>query len=187
MERGLELDGMATPVVGARRGVGRSGPSRLRPRRPGTPTAVAAAAAMVLLPGVSRFGQYARPYALTMLACVLAVTFWWAYVRSGATRCALGFGASVALAGLAHVYALLMIAVLVLTVVIAPLVDRRRDVIRTVVPAGVAVATITPFLIAVAHARGAPHPPGISVPNVAYVLSSLITARSSHGRQPCAS
>ena len=144
----------------------------------GPPAAMAAAATMVLLPGVSRFAQYARPYAVTMLVCVLAVGLWWTYVRSGELRFATGFAAAVAVAGLAHVYALLLVAVLVLTVAIAPLEGRRGDLVRTLVPAGVAVAAISPFLVAVAHARGAPAPPTASVTNVAYVLTSLVTGGS---------
>lgn len=139
-------------------------------------TAVATAAAMVIVPGMTRYGQDARPYALAVLACVAAVVCWWAYLRRGRWGYAAGLVAALVAAGLLHVYALLVIPVLVIAVTAAPLRSRRGDLVRTVVPSLVALVLLSPFLrLASTGARGSPNPAPVTPTNLAETFLWLVT------------
>ena len=118
---------------------------------------------MLALPATTRFGQEARPYALSVLAVTAAVVVWNddRLVRRIGRQVALG--ALVVLAGAAHPYALLVIPVLVAVSLLAPRTDRRREVIATILPSVVGLLVLSPFLVVVAKgAHGQPDPPPVS-------------------------
>jgi mannosyltransferase len=136
--------------------------------------AAVTAAAVLVLPGVSRYGQEARPYALAVLLVVLAVVIWDDDRISLSRRRPLLLAAAIGLAGAAHPYALLVGPVLVTTSLLAPRRDRRREALTTAAAAAGALLLLSPFLYAVAtRAGGQPNPPQVTVAAFAEELLRL--------------
>ena len=132
-------------------------------RRGGLMTALV----MLLLTATTRYGQEARPYALSTLFVVLAVLCWeddrlvtsrWQQARLAAV---------LALAGAAHPYALLVLPVLLVASRVLPASDRRR-VGATATSGSVALLVLSPWLVLVAQrAKGIPNAPPVNPVNIA--------------------
>jgi mannosyltransferase len=134
----------------------------------------AGALLFVLLPATSRYGQEARPYALTMLVATSAVLVW---VSDRAMR---GWARHLRLVvllivlGLLHAYALVLVLVLLTVALLAPESDRRREIVVVLRAAVLTVVALIPFLWLVGRrAVGAPNPADLTAVNVAVELVRL--------------
>ena len=131
-----------------------------------------AAATMLVLPAVSRYGQDARPYAFSVLLVVALTLRWYGGLGSWSRRAV--FVGLVAVLGLLQPYALLILPVLVLTSLLAPSGDRRREVVVTTLCAAAGVVLVVPHLLVVAdRAVGQPDPAPVTAANMAEELLRL--------------
>ena len=131
-----------------------------------------AAAMMLALPAVSRYGQDARPYAFSVLVVGALVLLWYPGLSTWSRRVV--FVGLVAVLALLQPYALLILPVLVLTSLVAPSGDRRREVMTTGLSAAAGIVLAVPHLLLVAdRAVGQPDPPPVTVANVAEELLRL--------------
>ncbi|HSU37439.1 MAG TPA: glycosyltransferase family 39 protein [Propionibacteriaceae bacterium] len=144
-------------------------------------TAAFAAAVLLIMPNVSRFAQENRPYAFALLFSVLAVTLWQISLTrdgSGGVRSqwwSAGFGLAVAGMGLAHLYTLTLLPALAITALAGPAEDRRRRLLRTIIPAGVGVLAITPHIwLNLAHPTGSPNDPPLAVGSLVNVVGEMM-------------
>ena len=129
----------------------------------GRRSAALTAAALLVLPAVSRYGQEARPYAPAVLLVALVVLVWGDERLDTSRLRPLLLAGLIALAGAAHPYALLVAPVLVTVSVLAPRSDRRREVLTTTAASAAALLVLSPFLHAVAtRAAGQPDPPRVT-------------------------
>lgn len=136
-------------------------------RAVGARAAWSSAALLVVFPAVSRYAGFARPYTLAALGCVVVVLCWWQYLEDGRIRSAAGMVGGFLIAGLSHPYALLVAVPLVVAALVAPLHERWRDLVRTLVPGVVALVLLAPWLWhVVARAHGSPNPLPVTAPNV---------------------
>ena len=136
-------------------------------RLAGDRAGVFAALLMLVMPTASRYGQEARPYALTVLLVVLVVICWDDDRLLGSRRWAARVAVLVAMAGAAHAYVLLIVPVLVVVSGLAPRADRRREVIATAAAGAVGALLLTPYLAVVAlRANGQPGAAPVTVANV---------------------
>ncbi|MEU8262582.1 glycosyltransferase family 39 protein [Micromonospora sp. NPDC048999] len=76
----------------------------------GPGTGLLAGAIFAVLPTSARYAQQAQPYALTLLAAVLATWLFGSVVERPTPRRLVGYGSAVVLLGLCHVVALLLLA-----------------------------------------------------------------------------
>jgi hypothetical protein len=107
------------------------------------------------------------------------VLCWWRYLHRGRRRDAVGAGAALVVAGLAHAYALLMAPVLAMAALAFPAARRREVLTRTLVPLGVALLAMTPFLLLVSrNAKGSPDPRPISVTNLGRTAIEIVVSNS---------
>ena len=112
-----------------------------------------AALVMLALPATSRYGQDARPYALSLLLVVMAVVCWDDKRLVESVQPKAWLAVAVILAGAAHPYALLIVPVLMVASWLAPRADPRAEVLATFTSGAVAIFLLGPFLVVVA--RGA--------------------------------
>ncbi len=108
----------------------------------GTAAGVTGGLLFALVPAISRYGQEARPYALTTLLAVLAT---WLLVRAldePSWRRWAGYAACVAGLGLAHVLALFLLAGHAVAVLLAWRVDRQPKALRWVAAVAAAGALL---------------------------------------------
>jgi mannosyltransferase len=155
--------GLATAVLAERLGGPRLG--------------VLAATVMLALPAVSRYGQDARPYALSVLAVVGLVLFWHAGLTSWRRRAAAA--GLVAVLGLLQPYGLLIVPVLLLVSAVAPRTGRTRpaEVLAIAGSAAVGILLVSPHLLRVAdRAIGQVDPPPVTVRNLAEEVLRLPVA-----------
>ncbi|HSU35990.1 MAG TPA: hypothetical protein VLJ88_10045 [Propionibacteriaceae bacterium] len=138
------------------------------------PAGILAALLFVLLPAASRYGQEARPYALTMLVATAVVLSW---VTDRAVR---GWAVQLRLVvllvalGLLHAYALVLVLVLLTVALVAPETDRRQEVAAVLRTGALTLLALSPFLWFLIHdAVGDPHPAGLTPVNVAVELLRL--------------
>jgi hypothetical protein len=142
--------------------------ARLGGRRLGILTA----ATMLALPAVSRYGQEARPYAFSVLLVVAAALCWHGGLRTWVQRVV--FVALVVVLGLLQPYALIIVPVLGLTSLVAPVSDRRHEVMVTALCGAAGLVLVTPHLLLVAdRAVGQPNPPPVTAANLAEELLRL--------------
>ncbi len=146
-----------------------------------TTTAALAAAVLLVLPNVSRYAQENRPYAFALLFTVLSVTVWHLSLernRSGRLRSrwwSVGFVAAVAGMGLAHLYTLSVLPALAIAAVAGPTLERRRRLLRTMIPAVVGILIISPHIwLNLAHPTGSPTDPPLSSSSVANVIGAAM-------------
>jgi len=146
-----------------------------------TRTAAFAAAVLLIMPNVSRFAQENRPYAFALLFSVLAVTLWHiSLTRDGSgtvrsRRWSVGFGLAVAGMGLAHLYTLTLLPALAIAAFAGPAEDRRRRLLRTIIPAGAGVLVITPHIwLNLAHPTGSPNDPPLAVGSLVNVVGEMM-------------
>jgi mannosyltransferase len=122
---------------------------------------------MLALPATSRYGQEVRPFALSLLLVVFAVSVWEDDGFLLRRRRQAEFAGLVLLAGAAHPYALLVVPVLITASTLAPREDRRREVVVTAASGAAGVLLLSPFLLRVAWgAHGQPDPPPVTAANV---------------------
>lgn len=146
------------------------------------------AAAFALMPAVSRYGQEARPYALALAAVVVFVLLWWCYLVGGRARTGWGALAALTAAGLLHAYSLLIGVAVLVAVALVPVVERRRDVLRTGAIAAGAALLLSPYLLLLAgRAKGHPDPGAVSLPGIAEELARLPVSRLSMPLAPALS
>jgi len=137
------------------------------------------AVAMLALPSLSRYGQEARPYAFVLLAAVVAVACWLAWLRTGRRRWAVGLGCAFLALGLLHPYSLLMVPVMLVASLSFPRDTRRSALIRTLIPSAAAGLVLAPFLLLVARsAQGSPDPRPVSLANIARTTLELAVSNS---------
>ena len=146
-----------------------------------TRTAALAAAVLLVLPNVSRYAQEHRPYAFALLFTVLTVTLWHISVtrdRTGGARSrwwSAGFAVAAAGMGLAHLYTLTLLPALAVAAVAGPAEDRRRRLLRTVIPALAAVLAISPHIwLNLAHPTGSPTDPPLSPGSLLNVIGQMM-------------
>jgi mannosyltransferase len=146
-----------------------------------TTTAGLAAAVLLVMPNVSRFAQENRPYAFALLFSVLTVTLWHISVtrdRSGAVRSrwwSVGFGVAAAGMGLAHLYTLTLLPALAVAAVPGLADDRRRRLLRTMIPPVAAVLAISPHMyLNLAHPTGSPNEPPLSLGSLVKVIGDMM-------------
>ena len=146
--------------------------SVLATRMGGRRLGLLAAATMLVLPAVSRYGQDARPYAFSALVVVALTLRWYGGLGSWSRRAV--FVGLVVVLGLLQPYALLILPVLVLTSLLAPGGHRRREVTVTALSAAAGIALALPHLLLVAdRAVGQPNPPPVTAMNLAEELLRL--------------
>ena len=76
--------------------------------------------------------------------------------------------------GLAHVYTLTLLPALAVAAVAGPAEDRRRRLLRTVIPAGLAVLAISPHIwLNLAHPTGSPTDPPLSAGSLLYLVGQM--------------
>ena len=138
------------------------------------PAGVLAALLFVLLPATSRYGQEARPYALTMLVATAAVLCW---VTDRAVR---GWAATLRLTvllvvlGLLHAYALVLVLVLLTVALLAPETDRRRETVALLRAGVLTFVALTPFFWVLSQDPvGDPNPADLTPVNLAVELLRL--------------
>ena len=142
--------------------------SRMGGRRLG----LLAAAMMLALPAVSRYGQDARPYAFSVLVVGALALLWYPGLSTWSRR--VPFVGLVAVLALLQPYALLILPVLVLSSLVAPTGDRRHEVLTTGLSAAAGIVLAVPHLLLVAdRAVGQPDPPPVTVANLAEELLRL--------------
>ena len=136
---------------------------------------------LLVLPNVSRYAQEHRPYAFALLFTVLTVTLWHISVtrdRTGGTRSrwwSAGYAVAAAGMGLAHLYTLTLLPALAVAAVAGPAEDRRRRLLRTVIPALAAVLAISPHIwLNLAHPTGSPTDPPLSPGSVLNVIGQMM-------------
>ena len=131
-----------------------------------------AAATMLALPAVSRYGQDVRPYAFSVLLVVALTLHWYGGLGSWSRRVV--FSGLVVVLGLVQPYALLILPVLVLTSLVAPAGDRRHEVTVTTLSGAAGLVLAVPHLLLVANrAVGQPEPPPVTAANLAEELLRL--------------
>ena len=130
--------------------------------------ALLTAGVLLLMPNISRYAQENRPYAFAMLCTAVAAALWLRSLDKGsldkgsldkdrAPWCSVGYGAAVAGMGLAHLYTLTLIPALVAAALASRRIRRRLAFWRTVLPAIVAVAVISPHIyLNLVHPTGSP-------------------------------
>ena len=125
--------------------------------------ALVSAVALAALPAITRYGQDARPYALTVFGATVVVALWWHAAATGrrATQAALAVALAVTVA--LHAYTLLIAAVVLVVSAVTPLDDdRRRELRRVVPPVALGLLLVTPYLSLFSNATGQPNPPSVS-------------------------
>lgn len=148
-------------------------------RSVGTTAAVFAAVLMIALPASSRWAQDNRMYALATACVVLAVACWWRSVTGGSRRWSVAYGAAVAAMGAFHLYTLAVIPALAFAALWLP-GPRRSILLRTIVPAVIAVIVLSPHLyLNLANPTGSPTNSAVSPSSVGRVVRQtfgLVTA-----------
>jgi len=114
-------------------------------------------AMFLLIGGVSRYGQEARGYAITLLLAVLSTIVWSRLVRDRRPRWMIGYALLVAaLAVMQTLAASLVVAHLVAAVVTARPGERRSPVVRTMTGAAAGLLAAVPLALdAIRYGRGA--------------------------------
>ena len=127
-------------------------------RLAGMRIAYLAAGVLLLMPNISRYAQENRPYAFAILCTVGAAALWQRSLdKDRSPWCAAGYGAAVAGMGLAHLYTLTLMPALAAAALAGPAGQRKSAFWRTVVPAAIAVAVISPHIyLNLAHPTGSP-------------------------------
>ena len=129
---------------------------------------------LLMLPATSRYGQDARPYALSLMLVLLTVLCWADDRLVASRRRQAMLAGLLVLVGLAHLYALLITPVLVVVSALSPRADRTREV-RTVLGSSAAALLVSlPFAVVVGQrAHGQGDPPPVTPANVAEELLRL--------------
>lgn len=145
-------------------------------RTTGAATAWLVAGVLLALPVMSRFAQEHRPYAFAVLSTVALVWLWRRSLERGASRWwSAGYGAAVVASGLAHLYTLCLVPVLILVACLRPAGDRGAAMARTALPAVSAGLVLLPHLmINLRHPTGSPTDGPITVSSLARLVHGLV-------------
>ena len=128
----------------------------------------------LLLPAVSRYGQEARPYALTMLLSTVTMLWWLEDRRIDGWKHQARLVGVLVLLGLLHAYTLLILLVLLVVALVVPERDRRLEVLAVVRTGAITAVLLAPFLWMVYRgARGTPDPAALTPLNLAIELLRL--------------
>lgn len=142
--------------------------------RVGVFVAVLAALGMSSL---SRYAQEARPYALAVLFCVVAVICWHLALKRRSRWAPAGYCAALVGAGLFHLFSLTVIVALVICAWFLDGAQRRRNLLWTIVPAAVAFVVLSPyFLLSYLEAPGTSNPYDASLRSLGMMFSGMFTA-----------
>ncbi len=109
---------------------------------------------LVAVPQTSRYAQEARVYGLAFLFATTATLLLYAAIDRGGRWRWLGYGVAVTLTGLAHVFALLMLAGHLFTVLSRWWLSRERSLFRWFPVTTIALLPVLPFLYLGATQRG---------------------------------
>jgi mannosyltransferase len=139
-------------------------------------TACLVAGVLLLMPNISRFAQENRPYAFAILCTVGAAALWQRSLdKDRSPWWTAGYGAAVAGMGLAHLYTLTLIPALVASALARPAGQRRSAFWRTVVPAAIAVAVISPHIyLNFAHPTGSPTDGPLTVSSLVRLVRAMM-------------
>jgi mannosyltransferase len=145
-------------------------------RLAGMRTAYLAAGVLLLIPNISRYAQENRPYAFAMLGTAIAAALWQRSLeKDRSSWCLVGYGAAVAGMGLAHLYTLTLIPALVAAALVMPAGRSKSAFWRTVVPAAIAVAVLSPHIyFNLAHPTGAPIDGPLTVSSLVHLVRAMM-------------
>ena len=135
-----------------------------------TRVAILAAVVAIALPGMSRWAEDNRMYAAATAFLVIALYGWWRSIRGGTRRWSVLYAIAVGAMGLAHLYTLAWLPVFGIAALWAP-VPRRDALVRTIVPALIAVLVISPQIaLNLLHPTGTPMNPELSLHTLGDVI-----------------
>jgi mannosyltransferase len=143
--------------------------------------AVASGAVLLLVEGVSRYGQEARPYGLVLMLAIITTALWWRLMRNPVPPAAVAYGVAVALLAGLHALA----APLVLAQLVAALIIRPGALFERILLSGCGALSgllvASPFTIAaLVQGGGATRFPQLTGPHLLGAFLSLFDGR----RQP---
>ena len=138
------------------------------------PAGVFAVLLFVLLPTTSRYGQEARPYALTMLVATAAVLSWVTDRAVHGWAATLRLTVLLVVLGLLHAYALVLVLVLLTVALLAPETNRRQETVAVLRAGVLTVVALTPFFWVLSQDPvGDPNPADLTPVNLAVELLRL--------------
>ena len=145
-------------------------------RLAGMKIAYLAAGVLLLMPNISRYAQENRPYAFAILGTAGAAALWQRSLdKHRSPWCLAGYGAAVAGMGLAHLYTLTLIPALAAAALARPAGQRKSAFWRTVVPAAIAVAIISPHIyLNLAHPTGSPTEGPLTVSSLMRLVRAMM-------------
>jgi len=134
---------------------------------------------LLLMVGVSRYGQEARPYALVLMLSIVTTALWWRMIRTSGPAAAAAYAAAVAALVCLHpLAASLVLAHLIARLLLRPQESRRELLLQILLTisgatAGLLVASPLTFA-AVVEGAGASQFPTFSPPHLLDAFTSLL-------------